>query len=351
MSSRFQPARRFAASVVGALAITIAAHPGVARADACEIPGSACLVEFNIEGFGITGYTQLNQPSNSGVAAGVFGGDVGTNSGGPYNAGVYGLSMSMVGVEGVAQSGGYGVFGVGTNGAVGGNFYSDTGTALAALTGGGIAMNVENNSSSNSAAYITNYSGNGADVTGAYLGIYAHAPSYPLVLTDSNYNNVFFVDASGNVYQHGSTFNFAVASNGRQVAEFSSKSTTPTLEDTGVGRLVNGQATIQLDPVYAASIDMRNPYRVFITPGGDTHGLYVAAKTPNGFIVRESQGGRSTVAFDYRIVGDSAGQSGTRMAFTDTTHFPNPRAQTQRPQIRMPKLGVPPNMAKMKQNH
>jgi hypothetical protein len=43
---------------------------------------------------------------------------------------------------------------------------------------------------------------------------------------------------------------------------------------------------------------------VFLTPDGDSQGwLYVAEKTANGFTVRESHHGASTIGFDYRIVG------------------------------------------------
>ncbi len=69
-----------------------------------------------------------------------------------------------------------------------------------------------------------------------------------------------------------------------------------------------------LDPTFAASIDGRQSYRVFVTPDGDTNGLYVAAKTATGFIVREIHGGRSTLAFDYRIVATAWGESGQRAA-------------------------------------
>jgi hypothetical protein len=57
-------------------------------------------------------------------------------------------------------------------------------------------------------------------------------------------------------------------------------------------------------------------YRVFLTPSGDTRGLFVAMRTVNGFIVRESQGGHATVSFDYRIVATALGQAGERMALT-----------------------------------
>jgi hypothetical protein len=37
----------------------------------------------------------------------------------------------------------------------------------------------------------------------------------------------------------------------------------------------------------------------------------------SGFVVRESQGGRSTVGFDYRVVATPLGQTGRRIALAD----------------------------------
>ena len=47
----------------------------------------------------------------------------------------------------------------------------------------------------------------------------------------------------------------------------------------------------------------RGDYRVFVTPEGNCHGLYVSRKGANNFEVRELTGGKSNVAFSYRIVG------------------------------------------------
>jgi hypothetical protein len=44
-------------------------------------------------------------------------------------------------------------------------------------------------------------------------------------------------------------------------------------------------------------------YSVFLTPEGDCHGLYVRSKKADSFVVRELKGGKSSIAFSYRIVG------------------------------------------------
>jgi hypothetical protein len=74
------------------------------------------------------------------------------------------------------------------------------------------------------------------------------------------------------------------------------------VEDAGEARLVAGSAHIQLDPAFASTISAHRPYMVFMTPNGESRGLYVIGKSRAGFDVRENAGGRSTMIFDYRIL-------------------------------------------------
>ncbi len=85
------------------------------------------------------------------------------------------------------------------------------------------------------------------------------------------------------------------------------------MEDFGSGSLVEGHASISLDPGFAATIAGDASYHVFITPRGDSKGLYVTSVTASGFEVRESGGGTSSIGFDYRIVAKRAGYEGQRM--------------------------------------
>ena len=74
------------------------------------------------------------------------------------------------------------------------------------------------------------------------------------------------------------------------------------LEDFGSARLKNGAASIALNSDFANAVNGDN-YQVFVTPGSDCKGLYVTRKRKHGFEVRELGGGRSSVEFDYRVVG------------------------------------------------
>ena len=59
---------------------------------------------------------------------------------------------------------------------------------------------------------------------------------------------------------------------------------------------------VKLDANFAKVIK-HGDYRVFVTPEGNCHGLDVRRKSANNFEVRELTGGKSSVAFSYRIVG------------------------------------------------
>ncbi|MFZ6030052.1 MAG: hypothetical protein ACOYYS_20240 [Chloroflexota bacterium] len=83
-------------------------------------------------------------------------------------------------------------------------------------------------------------------------------------------------------------------------------------EDFGSGQLENGQASVRIDTLFAATINL-DTYQVFITPLGDCNGLYVTNKTATGFEVRELGGGTADIAFDYRIVAKRLGYENVRM--------------------------------------
>ena len=162
------------------------------------------------------------------------------------------------------------------------------------------------------------------------------------MLTDATPNTLLQVDGSGNLAISGSYETFASTIGGGKARSFSAKSTCRRSRIPGTAQLVNGIAVVRLDPTFAASIDPMTAYRVFVTPAGDTRGLFVATRTPAGFVVRESQAGRATVAFDYRIVATALGQTGQRMTrinpATDMSiaKAPLPGLSTVRPALHVP---------------
>jgi len=84
-------------------------------------------------------------------------------------------------------------------------------------------------------------------------------------------------------------------------------------EDFGSGQLSGGRAEVKLEPKFVTTVNSSMDYHVFLTPNGDSRGLYVARKTATSFEVREQGGGISSIAFDYRIVAKRKGYENVRM--------------------------------------
>jgi hypothetical protein len=98
-------------------------------------------------------------------------------------------------------------------------------------------------------------------------------------------------------------------------------------EDFGMGRLKNGRATVKLDADFAKVIK-RGDYHVFLTPKGDCGGLYVRRQGGASFEVRELQGGRSSVAFSFRIVGRRKGITAHKRFAKIVVRVPRPPRAT-----------------------
>jgi hypothetical protein len=105
------------------------------------------------------------------------------------------------------------------------------------------------------------------------------------------------------------------------------EATRPMFEDVGTARLEGGEARVELDPIYAATVNTGIQYHVFLTPRGECRGLYVSEQDASGFVVRELQGGRSATEFDYRVMAAVRGHERTRLErFTLPAVPPPPRA-------------------------
>jgi hypothetical protein len=201
----------------------------------------------------------------------------------PYSYGVWGNTSSGIAVVGKATSSGYGVNGYSAS-SVGGFFEND---------GRGIATLIAQ-----------------SDASGGYPFEALNAFNSPYVY--------FYVDPNGDGFFSGyvtaTSYQTAVRKrDGTQVGAFSPESTQATMEDTGTSRLLNGEGAVRFDSVFASTIDTSRGYQVFLTPNGDTRGLYVSAKYEGGFIVRENEHGRSSVYFDYRVVAHPYGASDARL--------------------------------------
>jgi len=79
-------------------------------------------------------------------------------------------------------------------------------------------------------------------------------------------------------------------------------------QDYGQGKLVNGKAHIDLDPILTKNIvvDETHPLRVFVQLEGDCMGVYVTNKSASGFDVIELAGGNSNVDFSWTVTANRA---------------------------------------------
>jgi hypothetical protein len=82
--------------------------------------------------------------------------------------------------------------------------------------------------------------------------------------------------------------------------------------DYGFGSLEGGTAVVAIDPVFAQTVNLNEPYHVFLQAYGDAD-LYVASRDSQGFEVRMRDGDPG-VEFSYRLVAKRLGFEEKRLA-------------------------------------
>jgi hypothetical protein len=89
-------------------------------------------------------------------------------------------------------------------------------------------------------------------------------------------------------------------------------------EDYGRAQLVEGRVEVELDTDFVAVLGIEDgEYHVFLTPEGDTHGLYVDSRSARSFIVREQQAGTSNTTFSYRVAVKNKHRQPKRLAMLE----------------------------------
>lgn len=282
-------------------------------------------------GFGVMGFSKIH--------AGVVGSTTNPSQTDGYGtAGVEGFDQSSdggqnnLGVEG-GTVGGTGVFGFSTlgNGVRGITFNpsSQNQQHRAAVfgidmssDGGGLNFGVAGFSPGTGIAglSVSPPTAQGAPIAPAVAAVCMNGGAAIQAVTSltGTYDLLMTLDCGGNLTVAGTVMSNAAMIDtktvgGRDVAAYQPRQTQATIEDFGEGQIVEGVGAVRLNADFASTIDRRGGYLVFITPEGDSRGLYVDHKTDAGFEVRESQGGRSTIAFSYRIVARPMGSDGDRL--------------------------------------
>jgi hypothetical protein len=323
----FQPTFRLnRTAVVGAIAVGMAiavssfsivraerAKPDNSKTYSCS-SGTACLTA-NSSGkstWGLYG-TATTDDAVHGVTSSTNGnsGVAGISTGYSGNAhGVYGLSSNGVGVFGRTTSyDSYGVEGI---------------TSVAGATGV-LGQSSYSGSQGSAGVVAVDYEGS---PSGFALQALGEATSTILFLAEDVPDGAYCeIAGTGNLTCSGSIEggqDLRVRhhnSSGQKVLTYASESATATIEDVGTARMSGGIANVQIDPAFASVMDHKW-YYVFLTPLGDTRGLYVGMKTPSAFQVRETERGRDTLSFDYRIVAHPLDAKNDRLPLAPAVRLP-----------------------------
>lgn len=325
-------------------------------------------------GTGVIGTT----PATSTTANGVWGNYGGTNAAGfgvrgqsttagSVGTGVGGFSVST-GVGGYFQNTATG-FGVQAyNSGAGWGLYSwnqGGGTAIVgdALTGGGDGVigfvnagnsfgtwGISQNANGTGAAgagnnTVTVYlpTGSGGAFTGRDVGVFGFARNPTTGTAGPNGGGYFrdSINAANNIgvyvaaYSAGLPYKIIGTGNvstiipdarGTDHVMFAPEAPEVLFEDYGTGQLVNGIAHITLDPIYALNVlvDEQHPLKVFIQLEGDCNGVYVDAKSADGFDVKELANGHSNVSFSWHVVANRSNTSLGNFADARLPEFHDP---------------------------
>jgi hypothetical protein len=81
--------------------------------------------------------------------------------------------------------------------------------------------------------------------------------------------------------------------------------------DYGFGKLANGTAKVTIDPIFAQTVNLKEPYHVFVQVYGDAD-VYVTTRTATGFEVR-LRSGDAAVEFSYRLAAKRLGFEAQRL--------------------------------------
>jgi hypothetical protein len=164
-------------------------------------------------------------------------------------------------------------------------------------------------------------------------GVYGHSDVWTGIVGSTNnpagnYAGYFWgpVGVNGNLTVWGKKSAAVPFPDGSHRLLYAVESPESWFEDFGSVRLVRGRARVRIDRHFAKVVRLAG-YHVFITPEGNSRGLYISKKNKEEFEVREQQGGTSSVRFSYRVVArrkDVAAKRFARVALPRRPEIPKP---------------------------
>jgi hypothetical protein len=149
------------------------------------------------------------------------------------------------------------------------------------------------------------------------------------------------IDTSANLTCTGVVSGVVGQADGKQTAIYAMQSAENWLEDAGSNQLSGGSVRIEIDSAFAQTVNAGVEYHVFLTPNGDSKGLYVSQKTATSFEVHEQGGGTSSIAFDYRIMAKRKGYENVRLEDV-TERFKQHAAPVQKTRRPLPSIATGP---------
>ncbi len=279
-------------------------------------------ISFAPKGIAVVGSGPVHSNTFTSYAGQYAYGVVG-DAGPAANVGVFGSADSGTGVFGASTSSGTGVYG-----------FSNTGSGVIGTSNGGNAgvYGLTNNTNTNEGsvgvwgddptttgnAGVFGYSQGGTGVVGqsassdefgGYFINQGGGAPFIAIGTDGNCE----VNTDGDQLCTGSKSAAVHLSDSRWVRLYAVESPENWFEDFGSGTLSNGSASVALEPAFRDTVTSSQDYHVFLTPRGECEGLYIASTNASGFEVRELHHGKSSIAFDYRIVVRRKGYENIRM--------------------------------------
>lgn len=241
--------------------------------------------------------------ASGGNNGGVFGRNntldgVGVVGAAPSGTGVFGDSSAGSGVAGVTDTGS-GVVGFSSGNFTQGLLGQGQGATTHGVTGISIgAFGLSGTSTSGNGFVGVNQNGN--TFAGQFIG-------HGLVQGDNNAPGIF---VKGSMVATGAKPAAVPTSQGLTLL-YAVETPDVLFEDVGKARLVKGRTRVDLDPLFIETIETEE-FWVFLTPRGDTRGLYVTSQDEKGFEIREQQGGQSDVEVDWRLMARRKGMDASR---------------------------------------
>jgi hypothetical protein len=313
---------------------------------------SGCYAYNNGGGWGVYGAAKSNsrpgvQGDNNGAGAGVKGVSAkGEGVRGEGLTGVKGFSTALAGygVWGEHGGGGYGVVGTAktTNaliaGVYGANNAAGIGVRGESVSGRGVygkgrTMGVYGVASAVDTAGVYGQNTGGSGVVGTstngvagnfiITNIASPQPCLKAQTAGTGWAGYFtgtgvasrgvYIETKGGMglIVRGGTKNAVVSTSKGARALYSEEASGVYFTDYGFGRLENGRVTIAIDPLFAETVNLDQPYHVFLQAYGEAE-LYVSRRTPGTFEVRLGRG-QENVEFSYRLVGKRRGFEQARL--------------------------------------